>query len=67
MNRAAARRRGKRKEAAKKTKLAQMKMWRKLTAVDKEVYRNMDAGMYSYCPYIPINVAGSFFPVNTIS
>jgi len=71
MNRAAARRRGKRKEAERKAaKLLareQGKIWRKLSNTEhKPGYTgqaDLDSGSF-YCPYVPIIRPGSFTPVD---
>lgn len=77
MNRAAARRRGKRREAERKAAFAakalardQDKMWKRLTDTDRSPkigYRgeaSLDYGTF-YCPYIPIMRPGSFMPGDT--
>jgi len=76
MNRAAARRRGKRKEAERKAVRAaeavareQQFMWRKLSNTHRAPtigYRgdsDLDSGSF-YCPYVPIIRPGSFTPVD---
>jgi len=75
MNRAAARRRGKRKEAEREAVRAaeavareQQFMWRKLSNTEhKPGYTgqaDLDSGSF-YCPYVPIIRPGSFTPGDT--
>jgi hypothetical protein len=64
MNRAASRRRGKRKEQEKKLKLERMRMWRRLADTTHHpgiVNITLDTGTF-YCPYIPVMRTGSYVP-----
>ena len=70
MNRAAARRRGKRKEAAKRELKAKDLMWRRLSATEHKHpvgYKGsskIESGFF-YAPYIPLAVRGRYVVTDT--